>query len=117
MGFQQQNSGFQQQNSGFQQQYNNTPPPYQQNFNQNGSFSQGNTGNFYNPNFNQGYNPQINYPNQYPNSGSYQNTNFPINPNYPNQGQGFMGSQGNQAQGNIVLGANFNPLDLLGRRI
>ena len=40
--------GFQQ-HSGFQQQYSNTSYQHQQNYNQNGSFSTGNTGNFYNP--------------------------------------------------------------------
>lgn len=59
----------------------------------------------------------MNHQNQYQSTRPYQNNNFPVNPNYPNQGQGFIGNQGNQVQGNMILGANFNPLDLLGRRM
>jgi hypothetical protein len=108
--------GFQQQNSGFQQQYSNTPYQPQQTFNPNVSFSNGNTGNFYSQNYNQGFNPQMNYP-QYQSSGPYQNNHFPGNPNYPTQGQGFVGNQNNAMQRNPILGANFNPLDLIGRRM
>ena len=108
--------GFQQ-HSGFQQQYSNTSYQHQQNYYQNGPFSTGNTGNFYNPNFNQGYNPQMNYNPQYHSNGPYQNNHFQGNPTYPTQGQGFVGNQGSQGQGNPILGANFNPLDLIGRRM
>lgn len=67
------------------------------------NYPNGNTANYYNPNFNPPFNQG--------------NPNFSNNQHYSNQGQGFIGNQGVVGQGEVVGNTSFNPFDLLGKRI
>ena len=90
-----------QQNTGYQQPF---PSQQYQNFDNSMNFSNGNTGNYYSQHFN----------NQFQFQG---NPNFPNNPNFSGQGQTFGNTQPGVGQGGINGNPNFNPFDLLGRRI